>query len=297
MATLVLQLLTFKQAETLPPLFASLKNQTDKDWKLLVLDNGSSPEMREKQTSVIKKTEPDFPIEFFFSDKNLGFSGGHEFLYEKNNADYVMLVNDDIIFETDYIARLKKFLDENQKVGAVAGAILRWHFLEDGSVKKTEIVDSLGLGKNRAHKVFDLEAGKTFVPSSEPVEVFGVSGCLPMYRRSAVGDQLFDPTYINYKEDVDVAYRLKKTGWLAMMIPEARAFHKRSFQSFSSRKKISVELQFLSYRNHWRNLRKHLVFQDWLRNGWAIIPFEAIKFFYFLFTQPSIVWRTFLDFL
>jgi len=295
MATLVLQLLTFRQAETLPPLFASLKNQTDKDWKLLVLDNGSSPEVREKQATAIKEAAPDFPSEFFFSDKNLGFSGGHEFLYEKNNADYVMLVNDDVILEPDYIARLRKFLDENEKVGAVTGAILRWNFLDSGSVKKTEIIDSLGLGKNHAHKVFDLGAGKTFGPSSTPVKVFGVSGCLPIYRRRAIGVELFDPAYVNYKEDVDVAYRLKKNGWLAMMIPEAKAFHKRSFQPFASRKNISVELEFLSYRNHWRNLRKHLSFLDWLRDGWAIIPFETAKFFYFLFTHPSVIWRTLND--
>jgi len=295
MATLVLQLLTFRQAETLPPLFASLKKQTDKDWKLLVLDNGSSSEVREKQAAAIKKTEPDFSIEFFFSDKNLGFSGGHQFLYEKHDANYVMLVNDDTILEPDYIFCLRKFLDDNEKVGAVTGAILRWGFAADGAVRKTKIVDSLGLGKSRTHKVFDLEAGKTFTPSSSPVEVFGVSGCLPMYRRAAIGAELFDSTYINYKEDVDVAYRLKKTGWSAVLIPEAIAFHKRSFQSFSSRQKISSELEFLSYRNHLRNLRKHLSLQDWLRDGWAIVPFEVAKFFYFLFTKPSVIWRTLKD--
>lgn len=295
MATLVLQLLTFRKVETLSPLFASLKNQTDKDWKLLVLDNASSSEIREKQKLAIQKTEPDFPMEFFFSDKNLGFSGGHQFLYEKNNADYVMLVNDDTILEADYVARLRKFLDENEKVGVVTGAILRWDFVADGSIKKTKIIDSLGLEKNRAHKVFDIGAGQVFIPSSSPVEVFGVSGCLPMYRRKAIGNELFDPVYISYKEDVDVAYCLKKTGWQAWLIPEALAFHKRSFQSFASRKKISVDLQFLSYRNHWRNLQKHLSLRDWLCDGWAIVPFETAKFFYFLFTNPSVIWRTLKD--
>ena len=97
MATLVLQLLTFKKSDVLLSLFLSLKEQTDKDWKLLVLDNGSSAEEREKQAAIIAKTVPNFSVEYFWLEKNIGFAGGHQFLYEKHQADYVMLVNDDTI--------------------------------------------------------------------------------------------------------------------------------------------------------------------------------------------------------
>jgi GT2 family glycosyltransferase len=295
MATLVLQLLTFKKSDVLLSLFLSLKEQTDKDWKLLVLDNGSSAEEREKQAAIIAKTVPNFSVEYFWLEKNIGFAGGHQFLYEKHQADYVMLVNDDTILEPNYIAELRKYLDDHEKTAAVSGTILRWDFLTDGSVQKSQIIDSLGLSKNRAHKVFDFGAGRPLSGNIAVQKVFGVSGCLPMYRRAAVGDTLFDPTYFNYKEDIDLAYRLNKSGWQATIVPSAVAYHKRSFRNSGSRQDIPAELQFLSYRNHWRNLCRHLSLRNWLHDGWAILPFEAAKFFYFLFTHPTIIFRTASD--
>lgn len=298
MATLALQLLTYQKTETLPALLISLKNQTDKDWTLYLSDDGSTNEIRNQQKAIIEQAQVDFPIVYFLDQQNLGFAGRHQFLFEKNQADYVMLINDDTILEPEYIATLRKSLDTHPGTAAVAGIILRWNFASDGSIKKTKIVDSLGFGKNRNHKVFDIGSGQPFIESKIPTKVFGVSGCLPMYRRIALDGQLFDPSYFLYKEDVDLAYRLNKTGWIAALVPEALAYHQRTFQpGLIDRRRVSYKVQYLSYRNHWRNLLKHLTWQDWLKDSWAILPFEASKFFFILFTHPTIIWRTWKEIL
>jgi len=298
MATLVLQLLTYQKTETLPFLLTSLKNQTDKDWQLYFSDDGSKPEIRAKQKEIFENANLNFPVVGFFDEENLGFAGRHQFLFEKHNADYVLLVNDDIILEPEYIAKLRNHLDKNPTTAAVSGIILRWRFDDKGQPIKKQIVDSLGFKKTRAHKVFDIGAGQTFVEGKVPTEIFGVSGCLPMYRRAALGKQLFDPSYFLYKEDVDLAYRLNKTGWTATLVPEALAYHQRTFQpGLIDRPRVSYKVQYLSYRNHWRNLLKHLTWRDWLKDGWAILPFEAAKFFFILFIHPSIIWRTWKEIL
>ncbi|MFH1089495.1 MAG: glycosyltransferase family 2 protein [Candidatus Uhrbacteria bacterium] len=297
MATLALQLLTYQKTETISPLFLSLKNQTDKDWLLYFSDNNSSPEIREKQKKIISDLQLDFPVVYKPVDKNLGYSGGHQFLFKSHDADYILLINDDTILVPEYIASLRKYLDEHSDTAAVAGVILRWNFSADGSIVKTQIIDSLGLTKNRSHKVSDIGAGQLFNEIKIPTQVFGVSGCLPMYRRAAIKGQLFDPSYFLYKEDVDLAYRLQRAGWLAKIVPEAVAYHQRSFHADLKRNSVSYNSQFLSYRNHWRNLRKHLTLKDWLRDGWAIVPFEMAKFVYFLFKHPTIIFRTLADFL
>lgn len=273
MATLALQLLTFhEKPEVLALLFASLREQTDQDWTLYWLDNASTAEERNAFRAI---SAPYVMIE---SDQNTGFSGGHEDLYLQHSADYIFCVNADAILEPQYIEKLRSYLDSHSECGSVAGKIFRWNFDAQGQVEKSNIVDSLGLGRTRYHKVYDIGSGKAFSQDLVPLAgLFGVSGCLPMYRRSAVGVSLFDRSYFLYKEDVDLAYRLHNNGWISVLVPEAVAYHYRTFRASVFHQGVSFANQWRSYRNHWRNLRKHLAWKDWVRDGWAIIPFELAK--------------------
>jgi GT2 family glycosyltransferase len=273
MATLALQLLTFhEKPEILALLFDSLRKQTDQDWTLYWLDNASTAEERAAFRAV------SFPYVMIESDENLGFAGGHEDLYRRHSADYVFCVNADAILEPHYIERLRKYLDAHSECASVAGAIFRWSFDAQRRIQKTEIVDSLGLGKTRYHKVYDIGSGQSFSSTILPTSgLFGVSGCLPIYRRAAVGSSLFDSSYFLYKEDVDLAYRLHNVGWTSALVPGARAYHYRTFRASFFHGDVSFANQWRSYRNHWRNLRKHLTWKDWFRDGWAIFPFEFAK--------------------
>ncbi|PJA46358.1 hypothetical protein CO172_03770, partial [Candidatus Uhrbacteria bacterium CG_4_9_14_3_um_filter_36_7] len=92
--------------------------------------------------------------------------------------------------------------------------------------------------------------------------------------------------------DVELAYRFKKNGWKSMVLHEAIAYHNRSFFRHSHRQqKISTQLR--SYRNHLWILFMHLSFIDWIKYGWAIIPFELVKIVYWFVYQPKIIFETF----
>jgi GT2 family glycosyltransferase len=165
-------------------------------------------------------------------------------------------------------------------------------------VALTSTVDSLGLTVAPWQAVTDIGAGHRFLASDYPSgsihTVFGVSGCLPMYRRGAVGTQLFDPSYVFYKEDVDLAYRLRRAGHLAATVADARAWHLRSLKpglAGRGRDAAGYRRLFYSYRNHLRNLHRNLTWRDWLVYGWCILPYELAKAAFLLLTQPSIIWR------
>ncbi len=281
---LALQLLSFHRTNTLEPLLRSLEAQTNKDWVLYWQDNASTPDELLTMKKIVEAVRPSFDIIWFDSAENMGFDGGHERLYHEHNAEYILCVNDDVILEPAYIATLRQYVDDHHDVGAVEGMVLRWHFgPHRQTIEKTRVVDSLGLQKTRFHKVYDIDSGKVLIdPPEEPTGVWGVSGCLPMYRRAALREQLFDPAYFMYKEDVDAAYRLNKTGWKSVMVPGAVAYHLRTFQSSLLHQGVSYRSQILSYRNHWRNLKKHLTWKDWLKDGWAILPFEGAKAIFIL---------------
>ena len=104
------------------------------------------------------------------------------------------------------------------------------------------------LAQGRKFLIPDLTPSPPSPSSASPVA--------SLYRRVAVGSQLFDPSYFMYKEDVDLAYRLAKTGWASIIVPSAVAYHRRTFSIQARKAVVPFFIQWLSYRNHWRNLGK-----------------------------------------
>ena len=65
-----------------------------------------------------------------------------------------------------------------------------------------------------------------------PAEVFGASGCVALFRTAALADAkistgFFDDDFFVYREDVDLAWRLRGRGWGARCVPTAVAWHRR----------------------------------------------------------------------
>ncbi len=289
---LALHLSTYNGSEFLPGLFASLESQTDHDWILRIRDDGSSPEERIATQALVAQYAVQRRIDFV-AGENMGFAASHQDMYASHDEELVLLVNQDVLFTPTYIATVRAFMERHIDVGAAAGTILRWNWDAHRAPRFTNYIDSLGLARGASHKVFDIASGVRLEDCAmHDVPVFGVSGCLPMYRRLALGARLFDPTYFMYKEDVDVAYRLRALGFRSARVPGAVAYHFRTFQQSILHIGVGARFQELSYRNHLRNLVAHLSLRDWLRDGWAIIPFELAKVGFFLFTNPRILWRT-----
>ncbi len=288
--TLALQILAYNGSRYLPGLFASLAAQTDRDWKIFVHENSGEGEERAAVKRMAAAWGGRLPITYTESVENLGFAGGHQFLFASHDAELVLLVNQDCVLEPGYVAALRAaFADP--AVGAAEGKILRWDEGEKGGVVKSDVVDTLGLTRTRWHAVRDLV---TASPS-----VFGISGCLPMYRRSAVvatdpQGRLFDPAYGSYKEDVDLAYRLDRLGAKTVVVPDAVAYHHRAFRP-GAHETVSPYRAFLSYRNHLWNLIGNLSAADWLRDGVFVFGYEMVKAGYHLLRHPSFVWRAWKD--
>ena len=307
--TLAIQLVTYNGAEYLPTLFESLVSQKDRDWTLYVFENMSA--QRNEIRALVHEFRAKLPIVYVESDKNIGFAGGHQKLFTMHDADLVTLVNPDVILMPNFIEKQRAIFESCPNLGSASGVIYRWNFEADRPAL-SNVVDSLGLVELVNGKVVDRGAGELvcenvvdslglgeFVCNNvEPL--LGVSGCLPTYRREAVESSshdrlLFYPMYESYKEDVDLAYRLKRSGWRSKIVADAHAYHKRTFNEASNREHISYSVQFWSYRNHLWNLLTHTSARDMVKRGWAIVPFELAKAGYFAFTNPRILIDTARD--
>ncbi len=301
-----IQLVSWNGEKYIPYLFESLRAQKFTDWELFVLDNGSADKTFGLISEESKKLSQ--PTQLIQKVKNIGFAPGHNELFRaalKTDAEYILLLNQDMCLDASFLEKLVFFCDAHPDVGAASGRLMKWAFPQ-----KTEIIDSLGLKTFRSHRVIDMDGGHTWDEEDDvdALEVFGVSGALPLYRTEALREvayegEIFDEDFFSYKEDVDLAWRLKLAGWFAFTVLDAFAYHDRSASgpknlsdkaARENRKFKSKLANFYSYRNHICMLIKNFhpvsFWGEILPTAW----YECKKVVYLTFVDPRVVvqsWR------
>jgi GT2 family glycosyltransferase len=206
-----------------------------------------------------------------------------------------------------------------------------------------DIIDSAGLKIFKNRRVVEIGAGeKDAGQYNNGKEVFGISGALALYRVKALeeiklpfqmvvrlcsapqildgasadaqnhnqikdlGDfgEYFDNDFFAYKEDVDLAWRMKLYGWKSFYVPEAMAFHYRgatskenisNFGTVGLRKGKPQFVNYLSYRNNLLMLFKNDYLSNFLIDFPRIFWYELRKFGYILFFERKSlkVWISF----
>lgn len=301
MKPVILQLVTWNGAKYLPHLFQSLREQVFVDWELVILDNASTDNtvaLLEKELATVAQ-----PWQLIKNTKNLGFAGGHNQLFATTLADdarYILLVNQDTLWDKFFLDCLFYFLEMHPDAGAVSGRLLRWDF-----PTPTKFIDTLGLKGKSNHRVVENHGGERWREECEDVkavEVFGVSGALPLFRIAALRDlapnyQVFDTDFISYKEDVDLAWSLRLLGWHAFTVLDAIAYHDRGsgrattsdWAAAAVRGHRSALINFYSYRNHLLMLIKHLGVEG--RIDGPTLWYEIKKAIFLFFCEPKTFWR------
>lgn len=294
-ATLAISLVIYNGEEYLPHCLDSLFQQSYQDWHLFILDNGS----KDNSVRVIEQvTHGRSHITILPIKKhNNGFAKAHNEVMQQIDSPYVMLLNQDIILEHNYLKFIVDFLDNNKQVGSCSGKLLRWHLQNDTPIK-TDIIDSVGLQINNNFQVVDIASGQQdLMQYNDNKRVFGISGALACYRNDALKEVgYFDTRFFSYKEDVDLAFRLYYAKWQAYTLGKALSYHARSLQAESqsgnkaiikSRRQKSLWRNYLSYRNHWYILIKNVSLLDYIKYGIFIGWYELKKIVYLIIFEPS----------
>jgi GT2 family glycosyltransferase len=217
--------------------------------------------------------------------------------------------------ESDCLEKLIDVLNANKNYAVAAPRLMRWNFsvLENNMLSSSNIqisftnkIDSLGLKVLRNRRVVELGQGEGWVEKNESEfnEVFGVSGALPVYRRLAIQklNEFFDPLFENYKEDVDLAFRLRSVGEKAIVVTNAVAYHDRQVVGKKRLDDVSASLnkrrqngriKYLSYRNHLMVLYKNEYWENFALDWPYILWYELKKFAYFLLFDRVVLgaWR------
>jgi len=218
-----------------------IKHPPQSQVSILVVDNGSSDD----SVKAIKKA---FPKVFILENKkNLGYAEGNnrgmEYALERG-ADYLLVLNNDIEVDEDFLVQLisamggsafggkvarkgkgvgivspkiyfapgyefnkKRYQkDEKGKVIWYAGGIIDW----DNILSSHRGVDEVDRGQYNKVVETDYMSGSCLLIKREVLKEIG----------------LFDKKLFMYWEDSDLSQRAKKAGWKVLYVPQARIWHK-----------------------------------------------------------------------
>ncbi len=249
---LALIIINYNTREELRAALRSIERlKPGEELEVLVVDNGSSDRSQE----MVKE---EFPwVKLVLNDLNRGYAQACNLGILFTQAPYVMVLNSDVEFLQGHPLDLVHFLENHPQAGAVGPQLLN----SDGSLQFScrnfpSLKVSLGhafLGDlfprnpfTRSYHMIDFDHRKVS-------EVDWISGAAMMLRRQAFEEAGgFDEGYFMYVEDVDLCWRLKRTGWKVFYCPEVKIVHHIARASSQQ----STRMLFQHHRSMYRFYRR-----------------------------------------
>ncbi len=198
-------------------------------------------------------------------------------------ADWYGTVNDDVILSAGWLRRLLQRAEKFKKVGSINPVILNPlnSQLRTSSFQLPTPNSELPTPNSQLSTSFKIEsAGIRILPIGKampitqimikPTVVDATNAACVLYRAEALKQVgFFDEKFISYLEDIDLALRLKRAGWLNLVIPDVTVIHQRHA---TSQKSLSAKRRaWLNLRNWWFVILKNWSWQWWLKYGPQIL--------------------------
>ena len=192
----------------------SIYAQTEQDFSLIVVDNGSTDESLELARSY--SARPNFTL--IENGRNTGFSHAVNQGIALAQSEYVALFNNDAFAEPEWLAELLAAAEQDKKIFAVQSLMIR-HFERELADDAGDYVTWMGF----ACKTGD---GRRASRYNRPRRIFSACGGAALYRKSIL-DEIggFDENFFAYFEDVDLSWRANNAGYKNVFCPSARCYH------------------------------------------------------------------------
>ncbi len=199
------------------------------------------------------------------TENNLGFSKAYNKMIKQalsTGADYFLVINPDIELSTDALEKLVAALDMDSRLSSVMPKLLRWDFAHN---IHTKVIDSCGLALKKGLIFYDIGQAEFDRGQYDTVKSIGASGAAALYRISALekvseNGNFFDEHFFMYKEDCDLAYRLKLADFSCTLIPQALGFHDRTISGGGFLKRLLSRRAHSRKVKEWSFLHQHFLY-------------------------------------
>lgn len=233
-------------------------------FEIIVIDNASTDETYEwiKGYSSVK---------FYRLHQNYGFSKAVNEGIKMAKAEYVLLLNNDTVLESDFLKEMLTEIEKDERIFAVSSQMINYY--------NREVIDDAGDEYTLLGWAYKRGDGEKLEAYEKGKKVFSACAGAALYRKSAfekIG--LFDETFFAYMEDVDISYRARIYGYYNIYSPKAKVYHIGSATSGSKYNTFKVEL---AARNNLFVPYKNMPYLQFIINLPALLMGVGIKYIWF----------------
>lgn len=243
----------------------TLERQTCPDFKLLVVDNGSTDGSEDVASEVLN-------MEVIALPENTGFCGAVNTGIRHTQTPYFILLNNDTETEPAFVEALLAGIGRSERIFSCGAMMIDYH--------NHELIDNAGdyytalgwaVARAKGRKVCDYETER---------EVFSCCGGASIYRTDVAREiGLFDENHFAYLEDVDMGYRARIYGYRNYYIPQAKVYH---VGSATTGTRYNEKKVFLAARNSIYLIYKNMPLLQMILNLPLVLAGIVIKFLFFL---------------
>lgn len=201
----------------LSSLIKAIKKLPKSNFEIILVDNAST----DNSIQIFSDLCTDYQNTIILNKRNYGFAKAVNQGITKAKYDYVILCNNDIKFDSNWFIEITKSIAKKPKYTCYFGLVLN----HDGSK-----IESTGLKYYWRGKAENVGNGKPYTKelknNSTLVPIWGASASLVAYKKDIIQKiGGFDENFFAYEEDVDLAFRLKKSGHKTLFVPQAISYH------------------------------------------------------------------------
>lgn len=218
----------------------SIKKQTYLEYEIIIIDNASSDDLY----SWIKN---DKSIIFKRLDQNYGFSRAVNEGIHISKGEYVLLLNNDTVLESNFLEKIIEYMSLNKNIFAISSKMVQYN--------NPQLIDDVGDEYTILGWTLRVGDGKDISQYNFKREVFSACAGAALYRKEVFAEiGYFDESFFAYMEDVDISYRARIYGYKNIYCPDAKVYHIGSATSGSKYNSFKVKLAarnniYVPYKN------------------------------------------------
>lgn len=235
----------------LPPLL--MRTPAD-NCHIYVADNAST----DGSIDLLQNSFPTVRIITF--DRNYGFAGGYNKALRQIDAEYFVILNNDVEVGDNWLGYLLGYLDNNPEVAAVMPKIRSFHnkrYFEYAGAAGG-FIDTLGFPfcRGRILNVVEEDTGQY---NDDPLPVFWATGaCLVVRSKIFFDAGMFDASFFAHMEEIDLCWRIQNLGYHLMVVPQSVVYHVGG----GTLPNENPQKLYLNFRNNLFLLMKNLSWRD-----------------------------------
>ena len=217
--------------------------------EIVVADNASTD-------GSLQMLEREFPtVRRIVLDRNHGFAQGYHLALEQVDAEFYLLLNNDVQVGADWLSPMMEYMDKNPHVAACQPKLLchwdRTRFEYAGA--SGGYIDAWGYPYCRGRVMGTVEEDKG--QYDEPASLLWATGAALMIRREAYWQAGgLDGRFFAHQEEIDLCWRLRSRGYGIACVSQSKVWHVGG----GTLPKDSPHRTYLNFRNNLLLLYKNL---------------------------------------